>query len=262
MKQKIKPYEVIIADDGSSQKLEDFIQDLLPNIDFKLKHIYQEDKGFRKTRALNNGVRNSEGEILVLCDQDLIFPEDYLEKIQNNIRKKEFLMGRLHYTTQEEKKKIIEILNNGDSYFKIIENIDKNYIENVKKLYKIDKRRRIMKKLFLNKRGIRLAGASVAMYKEDYISINGYDERYQAWGCEDDDFGNRLIVNKILGRELETNLIQLHLAHPVSSTADKSINEEYYYKRKKEIFNEKKYFCEYGFNNSIDKDEVKIKILK
>ena len=43
----------------------------------------QEDKGFRKTRALNNAVKNSKGDLLIFCDQDLIFPEDYVEKMIN-----------------------------------------------------------------------------------------------------------------------------------------------------------------------------------
>lgn len=261
IKQKVKPYELIISDDGSSQKLEDFIGDLIQKANFKIKYVYQEDKGFRKTRALNNGVRESEGDVLVFCDQDLIFPEDYLEKI-TFLKKKEFLLGRLHYTTENEKEKILKLLEEGKDYEKIIENVGSNYTKEVEKLYAIDKRRRIMKNLRLNKRGIKLAGASYAIYKEDYISVNGYDEKYQAWGCEDDDFGNRLEVNNIRGRELKTNLIQLHLYHPLSPTADKSINEEYYYSRKKEVFRTKNGFCEFGYSNSIDKDEVIIKNIK
>ena len=73
LKQKRQADELIITDDGSSQKILDFIGDLIPKAQFKVKHIYQEDKGFRKTRALNNAVRNSTGDLLIFCDQDLIF---------------------------------------------------------------------------------------------------------------------------------------------------------------------------------------------
>lgn len=263
MKQTVKPYELIITDDGSKQKVEDFIGDLIPEINFKIKHIYQEDKGFRKTRALNNGVKNSEGEILVFCDQDLIFPEDYLEKIKNNSKKGIFLMGRAEYTTFEEKEKILLELEKRNNYKEIIDNIiDKKYISNLEKLYKKDKRRRILKKLHLNKRGIKLVGMSYSLFKEDYIKVNGNDEKYQSWGCEDDDFGIRLEVAGIDGKELITDLIELHLYHPNDPTKKKSANEEYYYSRKKEILNKKDYFCKYGYNNSIDNDKIEIKILK
>lgn len=262
LKQKVQPYELIITDDGSSQKLEDFIGDLIPKANFKIKHIYQEDKGFRKTRALNNGVRESEGDVLVFCDQDLIFPEDYLEKIELNSKKGNFLMGRAEYTTSEEKDIIIRKLEQGIDYKTILEFINPQYKLNLLTLYKKDKRRRILKALHLNKRGIKLVGMSYALYKEDYIKVNGNDEKYQGWGCEDDDLGIRLEISGVSGKELITDLIQLHLYHPFDPTKKKSANEEYYYSRKKEIFETKNGFCEFGYNNSIDKDKIICKILK
>ena len=84
IKQEEQPYELIISDDGSSEKITDFIGDLLPKMKFKVKHIYQQDLGFRKTRALNNGVREAEGDILVFCDQDLIFPETHIKNIKKH----------------------------------------------------------------------------------------------------------------------------------------------------------------------------------
>ena len=81
-------------------KVLDFIGDLIPKAQFKVKHVYQEDKGFRKTRALNNGVRNSSGDLLIFCDQDLIFGEEYVETIVNNIKDNIFLMGRAHHITE------------------------------------------------------------------------------------------------------------------------------------------------------------------
>ena len=92
LNQKIQPYELIITDDGSSEKVLDYIGDLIEKAKFKIKHIYQEDRGFRKTRALNNAVRESEGEYLIFCDQDLIFPNDYIEKMLRNAKKNEYLM--------------------------------------------------------------------------------------------------------------------------------------------------------------------------
>ena len=103
LRQKKQADELIITDDGSSQKVLDFIGDLIPEAKFKVKHIYQEDKGFRKTRALNNAVRNSSGDLLIFCDQDLIFGEEYVETIAGNIKENIFLMGRAHTLKREEK---------------------------------------------------------------------------------------------------------------------------------------------------------------
>lgn len=261
LRQTVPPYELIISDDGSQEKVEDYIGDLIEKAPFKIKHIYQKDKGFRKTRALNNGVKNSEGDLLVFCDQDLIFSEDHIENIIKNSRKKEFLMGRPVSISENEKNIILQEIEK-NSYERVLSNLEEKYKFWVKDTLKKDKIRRIFKQLHLKKRGIKLVGMSYSLFKEDYISINGYDERYQGWGCEDDDFGNRLEIIGIIGREFRGSLIQIHLFHPFDPTKTKSSNEEYYSLRKKEIFKSKNGICEFGYNNSIDNDKVEIKILK
>ena len=261
LRQKKQADELIITDDGSSQKVLDFIGDLIPKAQFKVKHIYQEDKGFRKTRALNNAVRNSTGDLLIFCDQDLIFGEEYIETIANNIKNNIFLMGRAHHTTEEQKRMILSDIENINSYDEIIKKLPNKYIKTIDKMLKEDRRRRIIKTLRLAKRGIKLVGMSYALMREAYLKVNGYDENYIGWGQEDDDFGNRLTVAGINGRELITKNIQLHLWHYSDPTKVHSSNEEYYYKRKKEIFLKKDFFCKKGYEDSKDRDDVTIKIL-
>lgn len=262
LRQERQPDELIITDDGSSQNVLDFIGDLIPKAKFKIKYIYQEDKGFRKTRALNNAVRNCEGELLIFCDQDLIFGEDYIKVIENNIKHGYFIMGRPENTIESEKKIILKELEKARNYKKITSFVDKKYSKQANKLLKKDFIRFLLFSIGIKKRGIKLVGMSYALFKDDYIKVNGYDERYKGWGEEDDDFGNRLTVAGVKGKPFKTKEVCLHLWHHFDPTKKKSANDEYYYQRKKEIFFKKDYFCEYGFNNSIDDDEIKINILK
>jgi len=247
LRQKKQADELIITDDGSSQKVLDFIGDLIPEAKFKVKHIYQEDKGFRKTRALNNAVRNSSGDLLIFCDQDLIFGEEYVETIAGNIKENIFLMGRAHTLKREEKDFVLENIEKINSYEEIVKNLPDSYIPTIKKMLNEDKRRRLLKTFKLAKRGIKLVGMSYALMKNAYIKVNGYDENYIGWGQEDDDFGNRLTVAGINGKELVTKNIQLHLWHYSDPTKVHSSNEEYYYKRKEEIFSKKDFYCKKGY---------------
>lgn len=256
LRQNRQPDELIISDDGSSEKVIDYIEDLIPKANFKIKHVYQEDKGFRKTRALNNGVRESSGNVLVFCDQDLIFSEDYLEKIENLINKKEYLIGRGTFLDEDIRNRLIKDIEKEQSFRELISFIDKKENESVEKAIKVDKMRRILNKVGLNKRGIRLSGFSYALMKENYIKVNGYDEKYQGWGQEDDDFGNRLYASGLRGRELVVDYPQIHLWHYFDPSKKKSLNEDYYYERKKIIFRNKEYECKYGYKNSIDNDKV------
>ena len=261
LKQKKQPDELIITDDGSSQKVLDFIGDLIPKSEFKVKHIYQEDKGFRKTRALNNAVRNSIGDLLIFCDQDLIFGEEYVETIAGNIKENIFLMGRAHTLKREEKDFVLENIEKINSYEEIVKNLPDSYIPTIKKMLNEDKRRRLLKTFKLAKRGIKLVGMSYALMKNAYIKVNGYDENYIGWGQEDDDFGNRLTVAGINGKELITKNIQLHLWHYSDPTKVHSSNEEYYDKRKEEIFSKKDFYCKKGYEDSKNRDDITVKEL-
>ena len=252
--------ELIITDDGSSQQILDYIADLIPKASFKIKHIYQEDKGFRKTRALNNGVINSEGELLVFCDQDLIFGEEYIEYMEKNIKKGCFLLCRPISVNEKEKNTILEKIESSNKYEDLLKPLPTHYLVSVNKTLRTDRKRRILNILKLSKRGIKLVGMSYAVMKSDYLKVNGYDENYNGWGEEDDDFGNRLYVADIKGKELKTPNMQIHLWHYSDPTKKHSMNEEYYYKRKKEIFSNKDYFCKNGCSEI--RNDIRITILK
>lgn len=262
LNQTKSPYELIISDDGSSEKILDFIGDLIPKADFKIKHIYQEDLGFRKTRALNNAVRNCDGEILIFCDQDLIFPEDHIENIEKTLKIGEFLNYRPQNTDENEKNSILCLINKKISYEDILRELKIGNKEYEKNHLRKDRNRRWIHNLGFNKRGVKIVGMSYALYKEDYIKINGYNEEYKGWGYEDDDFGNRLYSAKIKGREMKDRDISFHLWHHLDPTKKQSANENLYRKEKKRSLKENYYKCEYGYNKTIDNDEIKIDVLK
>lgn len=260
LRQRTMPDELIISDDGSSQNVLDFINDLIPKAKFKIIHIYQEDKGFRKTRALNNAVKNSNGDLLIFCDQDLIFGEDYIERMKNLVTKRNFVMGVAGLTTENEKKLILQKLEK-NSYLESIREVSEECFFEIKKRIKKERIRILLKTLKLKKRGLKLVGMSYGVFKDNYLKINGYDEKYQNWGNEDDDFGNRLTVLGLNGQLLNSEIPLLHLWHYSDPTKRHDGNDEYYYEAKKNIFKKNIYKCKYGLDNSLEKDEIKINIL-
>lgn len=69
-------YEVIVVDDGSSDKTLEIAREFES---FQVKVIHQQNQG--KANALNNGIRNSNGEIVVTVDADTQLRKDSLNKI-------------------------------------------------------------------------------------------------------------------------------------------------------------------------------------
>ncbi len=87
MKQEFTDFEVIIVDDGSTDHPEKKLASLIeiyPNI--RLISQPNSERG----AARNNGIRNSEGEYIVLFDSDDFMHKDHLSKLHKGILKNNF----------------------------------------------------------------------------------------------------------------------------------------------------------------------------
>ena len=64
----------------------------------------------------------------------------------------------------------------------------------------------------------RLTGCNMAVWREDYERINGFDENYVGWGLEDCDLQLRLGQLGVRFRSILNRTAVYHLWHPVHST--------------------------------------------
>lgn len=244
-----KPYELIIADDGSHESVEDILKEF-PNLDYKVKHAYQEDKGFRLAASRNNGARLAEGDYLVFMDQDIIFGETLLEEIEKQAKKSTFLKMRAIYVDENTKELIEKRIDKKEKYQNILQEVEKERVEEIAKGYKKDKLYVYLYKLGLRKRAAKIVGLGFGLYKEDYYKVNGFDENYEGWGYEDDDFGNRLTFSGVYGIPLKSKHPMIHMYHKEAPSKSKSLNEDYYRTKRAEYFNKKSLYCERGVDNN------------
>ena len=78
-RQTEKNFELIIADDGSSENVVREINKIIPVHSFPIKHIWQEDKGFRKNKILNKAITESESDYLIFVDADCVPHRSFIE---------------------------------------------------------------------------------------------------------------------------------------------------------------------------------------
>src|SRR5579871_5870564 len=74
--QSVLPGEVLVADDGSRDDTRALVEREAATFPVPLRHCWQEDSGFRKSRILNEAFARAAGEYLIEIDGDmLVHPE-------------------------------------------------------------------------------------------------------------------------------------------------------------------------------------------
>ena len=74
-------YEMIIADDGSTDETDKLLKNMENVVDFKLKFVTQENMG--PGAARNLGIQNSQGELILFIDSDCEADPKWMEIIYN-----------------------------------------------------------------------------------------------------------------------------------------------------------------------------------
>jgi len=72
-------FEIIIADDGSDHNTASVIDDFKAKNNKIIKHVWQKDNGFQKTKILNKAILESESDYLIFTDGDCIARKDFVE---------------------------------------------------------------------------------------------------------------------------------------------------------------------------------------
>ena len=80
-KQTLKDFEVIVVEDGSTEKSDTICDRYKDQLD--LKYYFKDNTGPGPSR--NYGAERSNGEYLIILDSDVIVPDNYLETIQNEL---------------------------------------------------------------------------------------------------------------------------------------------------------------------------------
>jgi glycosyltransferase involved in cell wall biosynthesis len=220
--QSYKKFNIIIADDGSTNETKSFIEAFKLNSQLNIEHVWQPDNGFQKSKILNKAVHHSSSDYLIFTDGDCIPRHDFVETHVKHAKKGYFLSGgyiKLAQSTSE----IISI-----------EDIVSQSCFNRKWLIKMGTKNSFkLSKLSTNTFFCKVMqavtptkatwnGHNSSGWREDILKTNGFDERMQ-YGGQDRELGERLLNLGIKSIQIRYSAICIHLEHKRAYAQPRSI---------------------------------------
>ncbi|MCL5028706.1 MAG: glycosyltransferase [Bacteroidetes bacterium] len=224
-RQSFKNFEIIIADDGSSPEVVNEVEILSANLPFPVTHLWQEDKGFRKNKILNRAIASANSDFLIFVDADCIPHSEFVnEHFQYRQKEKCFTGRRVNLseriTNLLTPQKIKDGFLEKKKLLLICDGILGKSIDVEKGFYF---RNDFLRKYF-NKKKRGLLGCNFSILKEDFLKINGFDERYEAPSIgEDSDVEYRLSLCGVEVKSLNNIAVQYHLYHQLQERSQKNL---------------------------------------
>jgi len=203
------PYEVIVADDGSTAETAALVQRLAASFPVPLRHVWQEDHGFRAARARNRGIAASRGDYVILLDGDMLvhphFIADHLMLAERGF----FLQGGRIKATPEESKRLLA---GGAPVFAPWSKADFGEFDGTKRLYAFHAPA-LGRWKSRSRNGGRVMSCNMSFWRDDLLRVNGFDERMEGYGAEDRELAARLENTGLKRRALKWVALAVHLWH-------------------------------------------------
>jgi glycosyltransferase involved in cell wall biosynthesis len=216
-RQSSKDFEIIIADDGSNEKVVAELQQIIRLSSLHINHIWHPDNGWQKNLIMNKAIVAAETDYLIFTDGDCIPHKHFVKEHLQAREKNHVLTGRRVLLS----KRVSEFLTVKRVKLGLLERLlfpwmllerifgEGQYVENG--IYFRSKWIRNR----LNKKDRGLLGSNFSLYKADILAVNGFDERYQSpYVGEDTDLDVRLRQFGCRYRHLKHLAIQYHFYHP------------------------------------------------
>ena len=223
LRQTDSEFSLALADDGSGPGVERLAGEFADR-GLSIRHLWHEDRGFRKARILNRAIGSSKADYVIFSDGDCIpcrrFVRDHMEWAEAG----RFICGRRVMLGEELSGAILD------------RRADAARLENPGRLLLGEARGqlrrawvgvrqpRILSRLLSSKRR-GLWGCNTSVWMHDIVRVNGFNNAFEGWGYEDIDFERRLLAAGLRPKALRGRGAVYHLYHPSHSS---QINEQRY----------------------------------
>jgi glycosyltransferase involved in cell wall biosynthesis len=213
-RQTMTPAEIIVADDGSKPETANVILRHKLQLGACIKHCWHEDQGFRKTIILNQAIAMATQPYIVFLDGDCVPSHQFIADHARLAEAGFFVQGRRAFIKESA---VVDFVAGRVSLLGLA------FTGRLSGLFKAVRLPFPIVRKNQGQRG--LIGCNLAIWRDDLVAVNGFDEAYAGWGMEDSDLCSRLYH---LGRQrklVHGRALVYHLNHPVASRTQVQTNQ-------------------------------------
>jgi glycosyltransferase involved in cell wall biosynthesis len=212
-RQSDRAFEVIVADDGSGAPTRAIVERRAAQADVPIKHVWQEDRGFRLAEIRNRAIRASSGTYCIILDGDCIPRPNFIAVHRRLAEPGWFVTGNRILMSRELTERVLAEASEAECF-------------GLPEWIALRRRRKInrlapllslplgpLRKLRTHAwRGAR--ACNLAVWRRDLDRVDGFDASYNGWGLEDSDLLIRLLRTGIRRKDGNFATGVLHLWHP------------------------------------------------
>lgn len=206
-------FEVIVADDGSTSETAVVVASYADRAPFVIRHIWQEDDGFRAAAIRNRAIAATSADYIVFTDGDCVPPPDFLSCHRKLAEPGWFLAGNRLMLMREFTEQVLhEHL--PIHQWQLADWILARWRRQILRwlpFVRLPNFAWLRKLLPTRWEGAKTCNFSA--WRDDLIRVNGFDESYTGWGMEDSDLVIRLIRAHVFHKSARFSSPLFHLWH-------------------------------------------------
>ncbi len=227
-RQRDASFEIVVADDGSGPATAELVAAMQRTSPVPLRHIWQPHQGFRAAESRNRAVAASHGDYLIFLDGDCLARPDFLAAHRALAESGWFVAGNRALLSESFSKVLLQTPEAAADWVSrplggwIGARLrgDVNRLAPMMRLPAGWQRKHKPREW----RGAKTC--NLAVWREDFLRVDGFDESYVGWGHEDADLAVRLIRSGVRRKEGRFAASVLHLWHAAAPRQGLSANEQ------------------------------------
>jgi len=211
--QEDREFILLVADDGSREDTAEVVTRFARSAPFAVRHIWQEDLGFRAAAIRNRALAAAGADYVVFSDGDCIPLPGFVAGHRRLAGRGWFVVGNRVLLSEGLTARVLQggMAVHGWGAFDWAGARLRGEVNRLLPLFPVP-----LPSFIRKWPGTRWEGAmtcNLAAWREDLVAVNGLDESYAGWGLEDSDLVIRLLRSGIRRKSARFYAPVLHLWH-------------------------------------------------